>query len=71
MVQGGLQQAINNLLRNICSLISPHNTSTGAGADNDGGVNGYFDASKSNPIYGKSDTVQPASYTIYYIMRVK
>ena len=31
----------------------------------------HFDASKSNPIYGKSETVQPASYTVYYIMRVK
>lgn len=30
-----------------------------------------FDASRSNPIYGASDTVQPASYTVYYIMRVK
>lgn len=31
----------------------------------------HFDASKSNPIYGASDIVQPASYTVYYIMRVK
>ena len=30
----------------------------------------HFDASKSNPIYGSSDTVQPKSYTVYYIMRV-
>lgn len=30
-----------------------------------------FDASRSNSIYGRSDTVQPASYTVYYIMRVK
>lgn len=30
-----------------------------------------FDASKSNPIYGSSETVQPASYTVYYIMRIK
>lgn len=29
-----------------------------------------FDASKSNPIYGTSDTVQPKAYTVYYIMRV-
>lgn len=29
-----------------------------------------LDASKSNPIYGASDTVQPESYTVYYIMRV-
>ena len=30
----------------------------------------YFDASRSSPIYGRSDTVQPASYTVYYIMRI-
>ena len=30
-----------------------------------------FNASWSNPIYGASDTVQPASYTVYYIIRVK
>lgn len=26
----------------------------------------YFDASQSNPIYGKADTVQPKSYTVVY-----
>ena len=35
---------------------------------------GYFrislDASKSNPIYGNSDTVMPNSYIVYYIMRM-
>lgn len=30
-----------------------------------------FDASKSNAIYGNSNTVQPASYTVYYIMKIK
>ena len=30
-----------------------------------------FNASWSNSIYGNSDTVQPTSYTVYYIMRVK
>jgi hypothetical protein len=30
----------------------------------------YFDASRSNAIYGKSNTVQPPAYTVYYIMRV-
>lgn len=29
-----------------------------------------FDASRSNPIYGNSTTVQPPSYVVYYIMRV-
>lgn len=30
-----------------------------------------FNASWSSPVYGNSDTVQPKSYTVYYIMRVK
>ena len=30
-----------------------------------------FDASLSNPIYGKSTTVQPASFTVYYIMKIR
>ena len=30
-----------------------------------------FDASKYNPIYGRSTTVQPDSYTVYYIIRLK
>ena len=29
-----------------------------------------FDASRSNPVYGNSNTVQPPSYVVYYIMRV-
>ena len=29
-----------------------------------------FDASRSNSIYGRSGTVQPKSYTVYYIMRI-
>ena len=29
-----------------------------------------FDASKSNGIYGNSDTVMPNSYVVYYIMRM-
>lgn len=28
-----------------------------------------FDASKSNPIYGRTETVQPPSYTVFYIMK--
>ena len=31
---------------------------------------GGFDASRSNPIYGNSTTVQPPAYVVYYIMRV-
>jgi len=30
----------------------------------------YLDASKSNRIYGASDTVQPPAYTVYYIIKV-
>ena len=33
------------------------------------GYNQYFDASRSNPIYGKSDTVQPKSVTVKYIIK--
>ena len=36
-------------------------------SDVEGGV---FDASRSNPIYGNSDTVMPNSYVVYYIMRM-
>ena len=40
----------------------------------EGGL-GYFrislDASKENSIYGRSTTVQPASYTVYYIIRIR
>ena len=31
----------------------------------------YMDASKSNPIYGKSDTVQPPAISVNYIIRAK
>ena len=31
---------------------------------------GGFDASRSNPVYGNSDTVMPNSYVVYYIMRM-
>ena len=30
-----------------------------------------LDASLFNPIYGNSTTVQPASYTVYYIIKIK
>ena len=30
----------------------------------------YFDASHSSSVYGNSDTVQPPSYVVYYIMRM-
>jgi len=34
-------------------------------------LNMFFDASRSNSIYGNSNTVQPNSYTVYFIMRIK
>ena len=33
-------------------------------------VNG-FDASRSNPLYGNSTTVQPKAYTVMYIIKIK
>ena len=30
-----------------------------------------FDASRSSSIYGESSTVQPKSYTVLYIMKIK
>lgn len=43
------------------------------GWNDDSGYYGQatFNASWSNSIYGKSSTVQPASYTVYYIMKIK
>ena len=35
-----------------------------------GGGRIYFDASRCSSIYGRSETVQPAAYTVYYIMRI-
>ena len=48
------------------------NGSYGRG-DGDSGTDEWveFDASRSNPIYGASTTVQPNSYTVYYIMKIK
>ena len=31
----------------------------------------YFDASRCSSIYGASNTVQPAAYTVYFIIRLK
>ena len=43
-----------------------------SGSQNDRPANSLnFDASRSNPIYGKSLTVQPESYIVYYIIRLK
>lgn len=43
-----------------------------SGAQNDRPANSLnFDASRSNLIYGNSTTVQPESYVVYYIIRMK
>lgn len=39
-------------------------TSSGASGDNRGGINWKFDASRANPIYGSSDTVQPPALSL-------
>ena len=41
---------------------------SGGGGDTKGVFT--FDASRSSSIYGNSDTVQPPSYVVYYIMRM-
>ena len=69
-----IEAGLPNITGKIGSLIAPYPTegaftsavtsSTGQGGS--GGVStGYFDASKSNAIYGKSSTVTPASTTLY------
>lgn len=47
-----------------------YGSSISVDADNfNGGID--FAASFYNSIYGKSSTVQPKSYTVYYIMRIR
>lgn len=74
-------------LPNITGSVGRHGTVTASGSfyigkdrnvrENVGVGGGYsnnatlFDASLSNPIYGNSLTVQPRSYTVYFIIRVK
>lgn len=38
---------------------------------NERGFSLNFNAAYSNPIYGASDTVQPPSYIVYYIIKIK
>lgn len=50
--------------------LTSFNTNFVDGRSNQGvGDRIYFDASKSNPIYGKSTTVQPKSRTVYIYRR--
>ena len=63
--------------------IGVHSTPTGGAFyhNSDENVGGYssdmdnptlrFDASRCSSVYGKSTTVQPASYTVMYIMKIK
>lgn len=41
-----------------------------ASSDKSGGIIAGFDASRSSAVYGKSDTVQPASVTMMYIIKI-
>lgn len=43
------------------------------GGDDGGGRDEkiYFDASRSSLIYGRSTTVQPAAYTVRYLLRAR
>ena len=52
------------------SFYRMYSGTTIAGANGSGYIWG-FDASLSNPIYGASTTIQPAAYTVYYIIRLK
>jgi len=49
--------------------LSKWDASIKIGGGDDWGSNYSFDASKSNAIYGKSTTVQPPSFLVYYIMK--
>ncbi len=43
------------------------------GGDNGGGRDEkiYFDASRASVVYGRSTTVQPAAYTVRYLIRAR
>lgn len=51
------------------SELSRFDASIKTGGGDDWGSNYSFDASKSNDIYGRSNTVQPPSFLVYYIMK--
>lgn len=72
MRQGGY----NVLMLNQHGCIQPYSAANLSGsiytnANTTGTLYGYkIDASLSSPIYGRSETVQPPAYTVYYIMKV-
>ena len=54
----------------VNNAITIDNISTGYGGNEDGYYHAlYFDASKSNSIYGNSTTVQPLSLTAIYAIK--
>ena len=54
----------NGAIENVC-----HTNIQGAAGTNYGAMFIKLDASMSNPIYGNSDTVQPNSFTVRYIIK--
>ena len=83
-VNAGLPNITGTANGGVLSMVTPssdgafggkyYDTSTRHGGGERGDwfstYNRTFDASKSNPIYGASDTVQPAAYYVYIWHRV-
>lgn len=55
----------------VFSRIGKLFSNVGLGDGSDGVYVSTFNASKYNPIYGASNTVQPTAYTVYYIIKMK
>ena len=69
MRNGNLQGAFtlyNDLGSNTAIKFSNTNNLEG----DTGGANATFDASRSNPIYGNSSTVQPPAYVVHFYRRI-
>ena len=79
-----LDAGLPNITGHFDADVSWHNTRGGAfydggtrntvGTEDHGGTDlfrTYFDASRSNPIYGKSDTVRPPSLVVQFYIRAK
>ncbi len=63
---------LNRALEALKSVnISTDYWAVGGGPDWIGIIVYQFDANRINPIYGASTTVQPKSYTVLYIMKIK
>ena len=76
-VEAGLPNIIGEIRTNKAALYGSGAFQTSNdGTDNNSGPSGpgggvTFDASRSNPIYGASDTVQPPALTVCYGIRAK